>query len=500
MIVWLASYPRSGNTLVRLVLKQLGMGPTLSVYDDPALHQLSLVDLVGHEEMTSSQRDLVADESCHFVKTHEFPPGDENPAIYIVRDGRDAMLSLTHYMREIESQQGSFQSILKDILNGGSQFGYWGDHVSAWISRKSRTVLIQFERLIENPVDTVILALKQLDISVPGSAELSNEAFRFSRLQEIEPSFFRSGKIGGWKEEYSEELTRLFWRQHLVGMRMADYSTDVPQRFLSKQEIPTVSLDDLGIPLKGWDPIKDDICMPPYHGPEENTDFDVLISLADYIKPKHVFEYGTAAGNTVANLCRYTDAKVTTLNAAENNTSGTHRTYDIQKNVIGHVYRTHGYGSRVQQIIDDSLFVSFDDHFSEPVFDLVIIDACHDYEYVLNDFLKIVDRVVSGGWVIFHDCAPDRGGHVRQVWDACNSLCSAGFDIKHIRNSWWGVWQKSPGASPVDGTQLCLLDRIVEQQREKVQNVTSLESKLNQVRRIPGYRVFGSILRILRKD
>lgn len=500
MIVWLASYPRSGNTLARLVLKHLGLGPTFSVYDDPALHRLSLVDLVGHGKMTSSRKDLERDQGFHFVKTHEYPPDDDNPAIYIVRDGRGAMLSLTHYMREIESQNGSFSGNLRDILNGHCQFGYWGDHVSAWLSRQPKPVLIQFERLIEHPVETVISALQELSIPLPDSAGLSNEAFRFSKLQEIQPVFFRSGKVGGWEDDYSEELLRLFWRNHRVGMRTAGYSFDAPNQFLSKQDIPTVTLDDLGIPLKHWEPIKDDICMPPYHGPEENTDFDVLISLANHIKPNHVFEFGTAAGNTVANLCRYTEATVTTLNAAAANTSGIHRTYDIEENQIGHVYRAHGYDSRVHQIVADSLFVSPEELYPDRVFDLVIIDACHDYEYVLNDFLMIVDRVRSGGWVVFHDCAPGHGGHVRQVWDACSSLRCAGFDIKHVSNSWWGIWQKSAGTSPADATQLCLLDRIVEQQRDKVEKVTTLEKKLNQVRRIPGYRLFGSIFGALRKD
>ena len=34
MVVWLASYPRSGNTFLRIVLHRLYGVPTYSVYDD----------------------------------------------------------------------------------------------------------------------------------------------------------------------------------------------------------------------------------------------------------------------------------------------------------------------------------------------------------------------------------------------------------------------------------------------------------------------------------
>jgi hypothetical protein len=93
MIVWLAAYPRSGNTLVRLLLKRLFGVSTFSLYDDPA--DIGADPTVAHElghrshgltnegfyEMASTKPEM------YFVKTHDLPR-DDAPAIYIIRDGR----------------------------------------------------------------------------------------------------------------------------------------------------------------------------------------------------------------------------------------------------------------------------------------------------------------------------------------------------------------------------------------------------------------------------
>ena len=94
MIVWLASYPRSGNTFLRIVLHRLYGVPTYSVYDDddPVAQRVG-PDLVGWRPKPGDRTEMIAAPGVHFVKTHKRRKGDGSPAVYLVRDGRDALVS-----------------------------------------------------------------------------------------------------------------------------------------------------------------------------------------------------------------------------------------------------------------------------------------------------------------------------------------------------------------------------------------------------------------------
>jgi hypothetical protein len=79
--------------------------------------------------------------------------------------------------------------------------------------------------------------------------------------------------------------------------------------------------------------------------------------------------------------------------------------------------------------------------------DLAIVDACHDCEYVINDFLKVVPYIRPGGMVLLHDTHPSLSLHLWGSYRACMVLRQRGFDICHIKDTWWGVWVNRAGAA-----------------------------------------------------
>jgi hypothetical protein len=52
VIVWLDSYPRSGNTLLRIVLRRLYGAPTYGIYDDDPVAQRVGLGLVGYRPIS----------------------------------------------------------------------------------------------------------------------------------------------------------------------------------------------------------------------------------------------------------------------------------------------------------------------------------------------------------------------------------------------------------------------------------------------------------------
>ncbi len=131
MIVWLASFPRSGNTFLRIVLHRLYGLPTYSIYDDddPVAQRVG-VGLVGYSRKPPSREEMVESSRIYFTKTHKRPKNDAFPAIYLVRDGRDALVSLAHRCRVVADQQfplghqsGSLRAIDLQSESGLAHFG-----------------------------------------------------------------------------------------------------------------------------------------------------------------------------------------------------------------------------------------------------------------------------------------------------------------------------------------------------------------------------------------
>ena len=211
MIVWLASYPRSGNTLLRLMLKQAFGVSSFSKYND---HEdigknPSVAEKVGHEFWAGEWKEVCAEFSTNeeqiYVKTHD-SPDDESRAIYVVREGRRACISYWHYLNDYYDPSVSLESV---IVGSAGRFPSWGSHLDAWMpSSRPNTLLLKYEDLLGAPQ-------QQLDkiaafCAIEQHNEWSNE---FSSLQDIEPKFFR-GSVTAKIAELNSDQEELFSTIH----------------------------------------------------------------------------------------------------------------------------------------------------------------------------------------------------------------------------------------------------------------------------------------------
>ena len=138
-LVWVASYPRSGNTYLRTILWHCFGLRSASVYPRDLGGNRALEEYVGHVEHGPQMRDQLEAGGVALMKTHERPM-DSNPAIYVIRDGRAACVSLWRF--------GQKAIPLEAVIEGRHRFGTWADHVRAWQPReRPRTLLLRYESL-----------------------------------------------------------------------------------------------------------------------------------------------------------------------------------------------------------------------------------------------------------------------------------------------------------------------------------------------------------------
>lgn len=236
MIVWLASFPRSGNTLFRMLLRHKCGITTYSVYDDPLFRQLQAEEAVGHAALPASLMELDAERTVYFVKTHDLPP-DNRPTIYLVRDGRDALVSYARYLLSFEKPPPSwmrlskmaarcaFRSTLKEVITSDNHRGGWSRNVREWTygRRSGMTFPVRYEDLVAEPDRLLSQALDAVGVSIGYSGGVVPS---FDELHAQWPEFFRRGMVGSWRDEMPPDLHGLFWRRHGEAMEVFRYGGD----------------------------------------------------------------------------------------------------------------------------------------------------------------------------------------------------------------------------------------------------------------------------------
>lgn len=213
MIAWLASYPRSGSSFMGRALNAAGFD-MLSLYNDGMIDETTVNRKVEAVDFPIFDND----DTTYFCKTHGIQ-SDNRASVYLVRDGRDALVSYAHYAIDFQGETLSFEDMLIRLIIGDNyQYPNWSFHVMAYLAREKRTLVIRYEDMVENITAQVQRVSQFLGLAIPENVQVD-----FDKLHADNPKFYRRGIAGNWRNEMSEELQRLFWNNHSKAMQMAGY-------------------------------------------------------------------------------------------------------------------------------------------------------------------------------------------------------------------------------------------------------------------------------------
>ncbi len=185
MIIWLPSYPKSGNTYLRCFISsyyfsnkgKFDFELLLNILQFPSV-KFAKKDLNSELDASQSwiynQKQFFHGENVHFIKTHNtlnqykgnnFTTSDVSlGAIYIVRDPRNVLTSMSnHYSLSNEQAFAKLiddnASLLEKSRDGDySNFtflGSWSSHYKSWKNSKDfKTLFIKYEDLESNKYET----------------------------------------------------------------------------------------------------------------------------------------------------------------------------------------------------------------------------------------------------------------------------------------------------------------------------------------------------------
>lgn len=271
-ILWLASYPKSGNTWLRVFLANL-------ILDEPEPLPLQRINEVCSSEPNevwfkaltkkpvrelsekkvaelrtkAQERAVGLNKHIMPMKTHSLCGKDHGYPIismkatvgivYIVRDPRDVALSAAdHYGLTLDQTiemmadhrargRGTPGNTVHELM------GSWSDHVRSWTAVKGKPmILLRYEDMLADAFDQLGLVARKIGITqdearIRRAVEFSS--FKTLQAQEadsgfIEKSlhsqrFFRSGRAGGWREILSPAQAAAIEAEHGEQMRRFGY-------------------------------------------------------------------------------------------------------------------------------------------------------------------------------------------------------------------------------------------------------------------------------------
>ena len=272
-LIWLASYPKSGNTWVRLFLsnylntenKPIGINDINSsiisssrtIFDS---YTPFLSSDLNHEEIDNIRPEVyksISKENDKFVyiKTHDaftqntdnkniFPLSVTHSVIHIVRNPLDVAISYSHHSNI--SIDKSISSLNKEhSLSASSKhlnpqlrqkMLTWSAHYLSWKNISDNYILVKYEDLIENPILEFSRIIEHIYKNV--NKEKIVEAVKLSSFQNLKKqeekgnfkerainskAFFRKGKAGSWKEEMSPKQVEEIINKHSKVMKELGY-------------------------------------------------------------------------------------------------------------------------------------------------------------------------------------------------------------------------------------------------------------------------------------
>jgi hypothetical protein len=230
--IFIVGYPKSGNTWVQNLVAAAFCGVQIQNASDALVQEL-VPDV-------SSRKIYQRRPEPMFFKSHSLPTAAYKRVIYLLRDGRDVMVSYLHHLRALLPGPIDFLDLVR---TGRFLFPCkWHEHVRQWWPNpfSARFLVVRYEHLKRDPV----CELKRICSFVgrepgPHVLEAAVRQSAFEAMQEREnrlgwqnaawpkdKPFIRRGIVGSHADEMPPEVQAAFLQEAGPLLKEVGYLSD----------------------------------------------------------------------------------------------------------------------------------------------------------------------------------------------------------------------------------------------------------------------------------
>lgn len=213
--VFIASYPRSGNTWIRLLLADLILQINgFKTSTKLPIHVSQIIPDIYKDNLSNWQSPVPL--PCRLIKTHEHYHKIHRQltrffwqarAVYIFRNPSDVLCSYYHFHKMHNLLDTTIEVRIDDFCQ--SKVDEWCNHLTSYISQysKHKILFVSYEKLYSKPIDVLQKVIFFFGVCATKCQCIEAiENHRFDKQKSIaNTEHFRKGKINSAQEELSSK-------------------------------------------------------------------------------------------------------------------------------------------------------------------------------------------------------------------------------------------------------------------------------------------------------
>jgi len=218
LITVLATLPRSGTTITRLVFwhvfGKFSYGPDMGTDLGPWI-KFPEAKVIPKDKHAVTYKKWYASAAQYFFRSHfRLSPKSQctckkkfHKVILVVRDGRAVATSTWHHLRDYHKKKNIS---LNAVIEGKAGSGSWSVYLNSWerLLTSNNLLLLKYEDYINCPEKNIKLIGEF--IGCDPIREWSNPFKEYKALDATSRRFFRKGEVDSWRSEMSLEQEKRF--------------------------------------------------------------------------------------------------------------------------------------------------------------------------------------------------------------------------------------------------------------------------------------------------
>lgn len=215
--VFIIGYPKSGNKWFQHLVSGIAYGVDPARTPDTVIQQL-VPDIHAWRFYRRFSTPM-------FFKSHDLPRPEHKRVVYLLRDGRDAMVSYFHYTRALLDPNVDIGGFVRNTSIWPST---WWEHVETWLTNpyQAQIITLRYEDLLADSARELVRFCEFAGIEYKADVLKSvaeRASFSNMRTKEVtqgwntkewpkDKYFIRRGIVGSYKDEMLPEVLEFFMR------------------------------------------------------------------------------------------------------------------------------------------------------------------------------------------------------------------------------------------------------------------------------------------------